>query len=256
MRPGRPAGRPALGRYAGPGWDWSSGLAGPDRARWGWRRSGSAWPGWRSCSGWRRPGAARAASTAKLPPDRRTLVRGAVARARPSARLLWGALFLQQRRLPTRCIEDPSAPACTWSSSGGGYGVVGFMVCLATAACASVRVAAQAVASKAWAGCSPQRSRSRVAASFALQTRGPLLALGRSRCGDPVVFETALRGGRTIDAPPASALMLGAGLHLRAQPCASTRRASRWAPRSRPAVQYATRCSVVGRRLHARSRTS
>lgn len=118
--------------------------------------------------GWRWTGAVRGHGQ-PLPPDRR-MVRGA-ALALGLGTVLWGTLFLRNGGFRA-LIEDPASLHLEQFS--GGYGVVGHMLCLATALlvlCAWLRRPSRPLAWTLAAAALVS-----LAASFALQTRGPLVA--------------------------------------------------------------------------------
>ena len=118
---------------------------------------------------WRRTRTSRRGDAAPLPPDGR-LVRGA-ALTLGVGTILWGVLFLRNGGFRA-LIDDPAS--LHLGQFSGGYGVVGHMLCLATALlilCAWLRRPSRQLG---WTFAAA--SVVSLAASFALQTRGPLVA--------------------------------------------------------------------------------
>ena len=165
MRPGslladpRTAGRGLIGL----GWDWSDLTSTVALATLGFVAFGLAF-----MLAWRRPAPA-ADSTAEAPPER-TIIRGAVV-ALIVGTALWGALFLSNGGF-NALFNDPAQ--LHLEQFGGGYGVIGYMICLATALlllAAWLRAPTRRLALTligATGVC--------LLAAFALQTRGPLVS--------------------------------------------------------------------------------
>jgi oligosaccharide repeat unit polymerase len=166
LRPGslladpRTAGRGLIGV----GWDWSDLTSTVALATLGFVSFGLAF-----MLAWRRP--APAVDEAEVePPPERAIVRGGLA-ALGVGTALWGALFLSNGGF-NALFNDPAQ--LHLEQFGGGYGVIGYMICLATALLllwAWLRAPSRRLAvtlAGAVAVC--------LLAAFALQTRGPLVS--------------------------------------------------------------------------------